>query len=221
MDFSDEFSIIAKNTQKLTEIFYQLDLLGISRKSIEGSLVAGSQLADRKQAENCGRIEKIGVTKNGERLYYTVRSNSEILTRELPLSEAKVFMNALGWVKIFLQKSFPIYKYYGQKIMPVIFCFNSSLTKITQVQSSLAIDPKMAEATQKVAAAEVNVYKLRSELIRAAELGADPHSSHLEGIQRAVIELELAQQEFKIRSFTPLETVLNPKILREYNISFD
>lgn len=224
--FSSEFLTIAQDIPKLTLIFHQLDLLGISRKSLEGSLPPGARLNNTRQSDNCGMLQKMEALTD-KTLSFVVKLSDRIVRKNLDSNTAMVVASSVSWAKIFLETSFPIYKYYGQRIMPDQICFDADFKKITQVRSSLAIDPEMALATKNLADAEVEVYKLRTEIILEKDKQLQSKdvqdnlkvSLLLEKLLAKSMDLQAAQFEFNSQSLTSLDKILFPKILREYNIS--
>lgn len=227
--FSSEFLSIASDIEKLTRLFYDLGLLAVSRKSIADSLPPGARLAKGKQIQNCGYLAAINGVPTSEKVELVIEINRELEKIQIHRSKAQVVLSALTWAKAFLEKAFPIYKFYGQKILADKICFSPMTGKITQLQSALAIDKDMAEATRNVALAEVELLKARSTLTELLERQlSHPAEVQSEAISEAITNL-LAQQEkflheekkFKMTAFTPIEKILHPKILGEHLIQID
>lgn len=225
--FSSDFLTIAADELKLTHLFFELDLLAISRRSIEGSLPPGARLAKQKQTENCGLLAEIKGTAPGKKVDIGIQLRGSLQTLSLAPSEAVIVLSSLKWSKAFLEKAFPIYKYSGQKIMADRVCLNADRTKITQVQSALAIDDEMFKATEKVAWTQAQLFKAKSDLAEAhLRLQDDPRNSNfasvisiLDRVRELNLELFKNELDFSQISITSFEKIVNPKMLGEYHIA--
>lgn len=216
--FSSEFLTIAADELKLTRLFHELGLLGISRRSIKGSLPPGARFTDRKQIENCGLLAGLNLSINDTQVTINLFNGLKKLIT-LNKEQATIVLSSLLWSKVFLQTGFPIYKYPGQKIMADRFCLDSDLAKITQTQSAIAIDEDMRAATNKVAVAEVGYFKAKSEFVEALEKGDS--LLPIEEMRLKATELKRAEATFAIQSITPFEKIIAPKILGEFNINIE
>lgn len=219
--FSSEFLKLPREQERLTKLFYDLDLLAISRQKL--ALPPGAQETQQKQTENCGLLTSFSGTPTSPEISYSVRLRGENKNFTMPRTQAVVVFSALSWGKAHIEKSFPIYKFYGQKTMPDQICFNADLSRVTQVQSSLAQDEEMAEATRMSAVKEKALFEARSLLEEAIEQGASETTflHLLESVRSATEALDQAEVIFSIKLITPIETILNPKILGESIIAID
>lgn len=227
--FSSDFLKIATDETRLTQLFFDLDLLGLSRKTLATSLPLGTKVTSQKQLDHCGQLASIKGSQNGDKFELAIAIQGQTIHHIMARTKASAILTSVFWAKIMLEKTYPLYKFYGQKIMPDKICFNSSRTRITQVQSSLAIDESMAQATQNVALAEVEVFKAKSVLTELFEkLHTNPDQVTVAGGNAAFAKLKevrafffTQQQDFESKQWTPIETVRNPKILAEYYIAID
>jgi hypothetical protein len=227
--FSSDFIKIASNEVRLTQLFFELDLLGISRKSVSGSLPPGTRLVAQKQIQNCGQLISIKGTPVSESFELLIKNEQGLQKTILRRERATVILSALVWGKTFLAQTYPIFKFYGQKIMPDKVCLNSMFSKITQIQVALAIDDDMAQATQKLAESEIEFFKAKSDAIEIIERQSfNPASFNLTDFNIVISKLQSSQtkfleenKRFLEKSITPLEKMMYPKILGEYTISID
>lgn len=227
--FSSDFLSISSDIPKLTQLFFELELLSISRRTISGSLSPGATLSGVKQDKYCSLLVSIKGTPGGPAVDVTVLIDGLEKTLSLDRSIAITVFNSILWSKKFLRTSFPLYKYPGHKIMPDRICFDSGFTKITQVQSSLAIDEDLSLATKNAALAEVEYYRAKSALIEAVEakienskaIGKSAITELFEDIEGKRLQRFNTFLEVEARSITPAEKIFNPKILGEYSISIE
>ena len=223
--FSADFLTIAVDEARLTMLFYELDLLAISRQSVHHSLPPGSHVADRKQFKNCGFLASIdGTDSEDNKIRISIETDGETQTYNLNRADATIILSALVWSKAFLTKAFPLFKYPGQKIMPDKFCFNDSFTKVTQIQSSLAIDEELRQATMRLARAEVEYLKAQSDYVEAQDTpGAEVSSLSVFQLKSLDAHATYLREntDFTGQLYTPVSKILNPSILREHDIDID
>lgn len=224
--FSAEFFTLARaDLPRLTQLFFEFQVLGLSRPSIENSLPKGASLADSKQKNNCGRILSMSASEAKDRFHIKTEIDGKPYQTELNKNEATIFSNSLMWAKIFLGAKFPIYKYPAQRIDPDRVCFDRSLKKITQIQSSISRNKKLAELTRKVAEAEVAHCKLRSETLKTLrsmkEGSLDPAKtvgSMGIGLMESKSKLRRAALELDLQNLNIPEIISTSEILGEYNV---
>jgi hypothetical protein len=217
---SSDFLKIAQDKTKIGQLLFDLDLLSLSQSSLSINLPPKTRVAEKKQTENCGPIQNMKLDNSKSQFEIIALINGVKKNISISKADAAVIIFAYLMSKSQLQADFPIYKYYGQKILMDQLCLDPTLTKITQVQSALAIDEEMAEATRQSAVAEVEYFKAQSHIAIQMNLGKE----QLNDLLRAS-EKQLEFMKTKLRSdltaITPLEKILNPKILGESIIEIE
>jgi hypothetical protein len=227
--FSSDFSVIARDELKLTRLFFDLDLLAISRSSILSSLPPGATLANERQTLNCGRLTQIKGSIEKKSVEITMNLSGTLKTLALSTAESTIVMSSMMWAKSFLEKSYPIYKYPGQKILVDQVCLDKSQSKVVQVQSSLAIDEEMRTATDELALLESQVFKATSDYYQVlTAIDENPNFANytvateaLEKLSELRLQRFRKQIEFNIKSLTPIEKIIHPQMLGQYFINIE
>lgn len=217
--FSSEFLKVAQDEAKFVQLIFDLDLLSQSQSSLAVHLPPKTRVTEEKQTANCGPMQEMKLTANlGMEIFANFYGSPRVIS--LSRADTAIFMIALLMNKNHLQGAFPIYKYYGQKILVDLICMNSNFSKVTQIQSRIAIDSELASVTRDMVHAEIEFYKAQSNLALQTSKGDISTPESIKYINRQM-ELAKIRHLFEVKSITSFENTINPKILGESIIAIE